>query len=69
MVTVIGLKITHLLKNSILAILSPQEYGRVTHWFLENVIFWLREAIKKNCVFYDIVIIRETTYPPSLIMT
>ena len=24
---------------------------------------------KKNCIFYDIVIIRETTYPPSLIMT
>jgi len=32
--------------------------------------FCVREAIKKkNCVFYDIVIIRETTYPPSLIMT
>ena len=30
----------------------------------------LREAFKKkNCIFYDIVIIRETTYPPSLIMT
>ena len=29
----------------------------------------LEKPSKKNCVFYDIVIIRETTYPHSLIMT
>ena len=29
----------------------------------------LGKPSKKNCVFYDIVIIRETTHPPSLIRT
>ena len=32
-------------------------------------IITLGKPSKKNCVFYDIVIIRETTYPPSLIRT
>ena len=38
------------------------------YYKVSMVSFILREALK-NCVFYGIVIIRETTYPPSLIMT
>ena len=37
---------------------------------MQTVFFaFTQGSLQKNCIFYDIVIIRETTYPPSLIRT